>query len=339
VNGDALRHHSLIGFYVLRCDLKFNEQIAAAVIVLSPIRQNLHFALPTLHGYASSGFKVIRSNIRKYSDRDLYTSSIRNLTKNQPKPRFPLIQHFSIQKAGNDISECEDAWDYAEHREIFAIAISDGATESSFAKEWANEMVKTFVNLDQQSQICHDLTRWLSGSQDRWQSWLSQQALPWFAKRKAEQGAYATFLSLQVSSDLSWQAIAVGDSCLFVVRDNCLQQSFPLQNSHEFGNCPDLVGTISSLRKGNILKVIGNAKAGDRFYLATDAIACWIMKQIEANQNPWVKLMQLDSLDKFAVWVNELRDRHEIVNDDTTLLCLEINYSEIQRALVAQRNF
>jgi len=28
----------------------------------------------------------------------------------------------------------------------------------------------------------------------------------------------------------------------------------------------------------------------------------------------------------FANWVNELRDRHEIANDDTTLLCLEIRF-------------
>jgi hypothetical protein len=58
--------------------------------------------------------------------------------------------------------------------------------------------------------------------------------------------------------------------------------------------------------------------------LATDAIACWIFKQLEANQDPWVKLDEISSQDMFANWVNELRDRHEIANDDTTLLCLEI---------------
>ncbi|OIP79151.1 MAG: hypothetical protein AUK48_00210 [Oscillatoriales cyanobacterium CG2_30_44_21] len=308
------------------CDLKFNE-FAPTVIVLSPIGQNLHFAAPTYCGYANSGFKAIRSNIPKYGDRYLYISSAKKLTKSQPQPIFSLVQSFSLQKAGNDITECEDAWDYAEHDAMFVIAMSDGATESSFAKEWASEMVTTFVK--DQSAFSHE-TRWLSDLQTRWQSWLSEQKLPWFAKRKAQQGAYATFLSLQVRADLSWQAIAVGDSCLFVVRDRCLQQSFPVQHSNEFGNSPNLVGTSSNLRKGSILKVLGKARGGDRFYLATDAIACWIMKQLEANQNPWVKLEQLDVSDKFAAWINELRDRREIVNDDTTLLCLEINYPEIQ---------
>ncbi|PZU94728.1 MAG: hypothetical protein DCE90_14415 [Pseudanabaena sp.] len=311
------------------CDLKFNEQLATAIIVLSPIRQNLYFASPTLCGYANSGFKVIRPNIPKCRDRNLYISSAKKLTKSPDQPILSLFQSFLTQKAGNDLTECEDAWAYAEHDQMFVISISDGATESSFAKEWASEMVTTFVN-DQAA--FSDTTKWLSDLQARWQLWLSQQSLPWFAKRKAEQGAYATFLSLQVSKNLSWQAIAVGDSCLFVVRDNCLQQSFPLQSSNDFSNRPNLVGTNSNLGKGSILRVCGNAKAGDRFYLATDAIACWIMQQIEANQNPWVKLEKLDVSDKFAAWVNELRDRHAIVNDDTTLLCLEINYSEIKAA-------
>jgi hypothetical protein len=68
----------------------------------------------------------------------------------------------------------------------------------------------------------------------------------------------------------------------------------------------------------------GNAKLGDRFYLATDALACWIFKQIEANQDPWLKLEQIPSQDLFVNWVNKLRDCQQIVNDDTTLLCLEI---------------
>ena len=58
--------------------------------------------------------------------------------------------------------------------------------------------------------------------------------------------------------------------------------------------------------------------------MTTDAIACWIFKQLEANQDPWVKLGLISSQELFAEWVTELRDRREIANDDTTLLCLEI---------------
>jgi hypothetical protein len=131
-------------------------------------------------------------------------------------------------------------------------------------------------------------------------------------------------VSLEVFADLSWKSLAVGDSCLFVVRDRNLQKSFPLQNSHEFNNRPKLIGTNVKATNIHVSQMYGTAKLGDRFYLTTDAIACWIFKQLEANQDPWLKLDKISSDDLFANWVTELRDRHEIANDDTTLLCLKI---------------
>ena len=117
---------------------------------------------------------------------------------------------------------------------------------------------------------------------------------------------------------------------MFVVRDylttdHKLENSFPLQNSREFNHRPRLIGTHTDVANIQINQINGIAKLGDRFYLATDAIACWILKQLESNQNPWVKLGAISSQDEFSNWVNELRERHEIANDDTTLLCLEIH--------------
>ena len=280
--------------------------------------------LHTRYGYANFGFKSLsNSSDRKYSDRHLY--NLTAIAKPKVIPIFEVIQSFSVQKAGNEISECEDIWDYGKSDRLCSIALSDGATESSFSQEWAKELVTAFINHDQPKSF------WLVTAQQNWQQWLENQNLSWFAKRKVEQGAFATFLGLEILPDLSWKAIAVGDSCLFVVR-NCelritnyeLRKSFPLKQSEEFGNRPQLIGTYSNVAQICFSEINGVAKIGDRFYLATDAIACWIFKQLEANQDPWVKLDEISSQDMFANWVNELRDRHEIANDDTTLLCLEI---------------
>jgi hypothetical protein len=97
-----------------------------------------------------------------------------------------------------------------------------------------------------------------------------------------------------------------------------------LQNSQEFNYSPRLIGTNTKATNIRVLQIHGVANLGDRFYLATDAIACWIFKQIESNRDPWVKLDEISSQDMFANWVTELRDRHEIVNDDTTLICLKV---------------
>jgi hypothetical protein len=236
-----------------------------------------------------------------------------------------LIQSFSVQKAGNAFVECEDIWHYAERNPMVSIALSDGATESSFSREWARELVKAFVDRDlpwQEVYAC--AANWLLPLQTSWQQWLAHQDLSWFAKRKAGEGAFATFVSLEVFADLSWKSLAVGDSCLFVVRDRCLQTSFPLQKSHEFNNRPRLIGTNVKAANINMSQIQGDAKHGDRFYLATDAIACWIFKQLEVNQNPWVKLDELTSQELFAEWVTASREQYAIANDDTTLLCLEI---------------
>ncbi len=275
------------------------------------------FGLRTQYEYANFGFKAIaHSSNRKYGDRLLYDVKYDPISKPKSSLSFDLIQSFVVQKAGNAIAECEDIWQKVERDHKIAIALSDGATESSFAREWAKELVNTFVNRDGED--------WLSPLQVTWQQWLKNQNLSWFAKRKAEKGAYATFLSLEIRTDLSWQALAVGDSCLFVVRDRHFQTSFPLQNSYEFNNRPKLIGTHAKAQNINFFKINGKAQIGDRFYLTTDAIACWILQQIESFQNPWLKLDQISSQELFANWINELRDQHAIANDDTTLLCLEI---------------
>ncbi len=311
---------------MLRCDLEIDIILN---IVSSLFRGNPLTSWHSSHGYANFGFKAIAANGQsyKYGDRNLYTVIPKSKLQNLEPPlgyRFDLIQIFSIQKAGNAIAECEDIWHYAQGNQQISIALSDGATESSFAKEWAKALVTAFVNRDQACIPEQNLQSWLQPVQQTWQQWLVQQNLTWFAKRKAGAGAFATFLGLEILPDLSWQALATGDSCLFIVRNQQAHLYFPIQNSHEFNHRPKLIGTYTEVANIRMDQVNGVAELGDRFYLTTDAIACWIFKQIEASQDPWVKLGGINSQDEFSQWVNELRDRHEIANDDTTLLCLEI---------------
>jgi hypothetical protein len=66
---------------------------------------------------------------------------------------------------------------------------------------------------------------------------------------------------------------------------------------------------------------------GDSFYLATDALAAWFLRAIEAEGRPWEPLRDLDTLDAeldFAEWVDEQRDLGEMHNDDTTLVRIDM---------------
>jgi hypothetical protein len=283
-----------------------------------------------LSGDHGCGFRAIASGLDRhqayYGDRHLYQApplphSLTGLPQQTIQP--VLIKNWSIQKAGNQLAECEDAWDYTDH--YGGIAIADGATESSFAREWAQLLVKRFV---QDLPNSEEVMTWLQALQADWLQWLTAQDLAWFAKRKAAAGAFATFLGLRFEEpqdqEIGWRAIAVGDTCLFMVRDRQLNLAFPKTSSLSFNNTPALLGTHRLTDPAYFLKVQGKAQVGDRFYLATDAISCWLWQQLEDQQDPWVHLEQMHSQAQFADWVEGLRDRGAIVNDDTTLLCIEM---------------
>src|SRR5688572_24662605 len=112
--------------------------------------------------------------------------------------------------------ECEDAGAMAPEAGRFAVA--DGAAESAHAGLWACLLANAFVQ----------------GADDG--------PGPWFLEGRDERGAFATFLGLKIDGG-HWHALAVGDACLFVVRDGRHHLSFPIEHSSQFGNTPLLIGS------------------------------------------------------------------------------------------------
>ena len=78
------------------------------------------------------------------------------------------VRAFWLPKKGNSIEEYEDAFDYSitDHR----FAIADGATESSFAGEWARSLVHGVVaSLPSQSlPSAEELLKFLKPLQQAW---------------------------------------------------------------------------------------------------------------------------------------------------------------------------
>ncbi len=234
----------------------------------------------------------------------------------------------SLSKRGNEPDECED--DYAIDLARGRFAIADGASESSFAKEWARLLVEhNAVTPVRWERRWRD---WLPPLQQLWLQQVKSRPLPWYAEWKAEQGAFSTFLSLLVDTtrtEQRWWSSAVGDSCLFHVRDDQLLTSFPIERSEEFGSNPNLIGSrapVLALPPGHEHWRIGKCQSRDRFFLATDALSEWILRQCESQSRPWQTLFaQLaESTDSFSAWIEDLRDRRQIRNDDITLVIIEI---------------
>src|SRR3989441_3510556 len=77
---------------------------------------------------------------------------------------------------------------------------------------------------------------------------LAGRPLPWFASEKAEQGAFAAFLGVEIDAHKNrWTALAVGDCCLMQVDDvgkgMRAVETFPLQRSSQFTMSPDRKST------------------------------------------------------------------------------------------------
>src|SRR5262249_6783433 len=145
-------------------------------------------------------------------------------------------------------------------------AIADGATESSFAALWARLLVAEFAAAPHPDLA--PWAAWLPGLQQRWAEQVGNHALPWYAEAKIQQGAFATFLGLVVRA-LRWQAVAVGDSCLFQTRGEELRYSFPVFCAADFDTSPWLVGSRgadAATVERRSRRAEGDWQAGDRLW-------------------------------------------------------------------------
>ena len=236
------------------------------------------------------------------------------------------LKVFSCPKLGNSLEEYEDAW---AHRQIrtpvgIRVAVADGATESSFAKLWAVLLAESYVR---STVIGAEFFARLKPARHLWQRRLADRPLPWFASEKAEQGAFAAFLGVQIDAHKNrWTALAIGDCCLMHVDDVGQRMrvvgTFPLQKSSQFTMSPYLIDSRSDDESLNerIQVSKGSLRDGDMLLLATDAMAAWLLKQHEAGRPLWKWLYRkLSTPARFDAMVTYGR-KHGMRNDDCTLV-------------------
>ena len=236
------------------------------------------------------------------------------------------IKTFCCPKLGNSPEEYEDAWAQRHTRTPAGIrvAVADGATESSFAKLWAVLLAESYVRSELAGE---EFFARLKPARRLWQRRLAGRPLPWFASEKAEQGAFAAFLGVQIDAHKNrWTALAVGDCCLMQVdgvgEGMRVVETFPLQKSSQFTMSPYLIGSRANGESVNERIQIseGSLRNGDMLLLATDAVAAWLLKRHEEGRPLWKWLYRkLRTPESFAAMVAYGR-QHGLRNDDFTLV-------------------
>lgn len=263
-----------------------------------------------------------------------------------------IIRPFRLQKAGNTFEECEDqsfhvflksgqdAYELSD-RSLSVVGVADGATEGILSGKWAEILIKTVCRSKNSSPDIRSLVEKASKAWDSWmKNYLTEREkhnkpIKWYEEPGLKAGSFSTLLRLVLSDSGrseggDWHAIAVGDSCLFHIREGELIRSFPIENSSSFNNSPSLVSSNPSRNKDliELSKMLsGEWRSHDSFYLITDALACWFLKENEARNSPWASYPFIKNSNKinFESWIDHLRRSDKIKNDDVTLIHIEVD--------------
>ncbi len=177
-----------------------------------------------------------------------------------------------IPKAGHRPEEYEDAAaGPVEVTGLTRFAVADGATESARAGAWARALAEAACRAPLPEAIGQARQAFGEASG-------RGASLPWYAEEKAAEGAHATVLALALHPNGRWSAEAIGDCVLFHLRDGALVLAWPLDDPDAFGNRPALVPSRPDVPAPEPETTTGAWQPGDRFLLATDALAAHLLR-------------------------------------------------------------
>ncbi len=218
-----------------------------------------------------------------------------------------------VAKAGRDPGENDDRAAAGVRR----FAVADGAFTSARAEVWAEILVRAFVgeHLDPFEPAV------LAQLRAQWQHEVEQPNLPWYAVAKLQLGGAATFVGLELDDDgWRYRCCAIGDACLLHLREGQLLVAGPLERCEQFGRDPALITTrgADESHRAAVWRVSGDYHPGDRFVLASDALAKYLLRH---HHNGSAVDLSAVLGDSFTDWVIAARAGDGLDNDDTTI-CL-----------------
>lgn len=246
------------------------------------------------------------------------------------------IRCFSIPKIGELERNIQDRFENSPDGSL--VALADGASASLYPQKWAEILVKSFCQSVVENpieSIQRSYEEWLQPSQEKWrQYYLTKLQSPnrkwWQGGSEIKNRGSATFLGLQLQNlkhfaKSQWQAVAVGDTCLFKLEQetgNLL--TFPLTAAQEFKGTTFCFESLPEYSSFPPQFTAGWYEHGDIFLLATDALSQWLLADYEAQREDWKKMFQLQQQYDFECFINQLRQQKLIKNDDTTLVLITV---------------
>lgn len=243
-----------------------------------------------------------------------------------------IVRVLTEPKDGWPAEDCQDAYAISRTRHRFCIA--DGMTDSAFSREWAHLLSAGMITLP--SWRRSEILTWVTNVSMQWREALPAN-LPWYLSRKvSKRGSFATLAAIDLTpQERAWtnsgrerrlyRAFAIGDSCIFHVRNDRLVSVFPPLSPTEFQHRPVALGTDSQVANESAIAqriiVHGSWRPGDRFLLMTDALAAYTLATLQQGAiGMRAALPFRRDARAFSQWVSAARLRGTLKDDDTTLL-------------------
>jgi len=241
------------------------------------------------------------------------------------------VRRFCIQKEGLNEAECEDKNALtSKNNKILRIAIADGATESLFSDIWADILVNAYTDKGADIFKSSELELLNKNFSDVTSNHILQmpETRQWYMYEKLERGTHATLAGAEFSSSDKMAILTIGDSCVFWSDGNTEQiNMLPEITAEEFGISPN---SICHLPKSwqtldrNILRKEIKLEENLQMVLCTDALACWLVTDLETISFNWKKLFEISDHSLFANFIETLRKQNNIRNDDVTLVLINV---------------
>lgn len=226
----------------------------------------------------------------------------------------------SAPKDGNEPGEYEDSWRVREPAadKPLRVAMAGGAPASFLAGQWARTLTAALEEAGPEvTADAAEFARTVAAAARQWPG-------------ESDRGAYATLLVADVAADGAWHAAAVGDTCLFHVRESRLIQAFPVTEAGRPGDAPPVVGsrdTVPEEIEPMAALACGAAAPGDRLYACTGALAGWFLGECERGGRPWEVLDDIGE-PFFETWLEEVREKGHLRDADVALVTVAFPVAE-----------
>ena len=241
------------------------------------------------------------------------------------------LRQLLLPKLDQEASECEDA--IAVDIQAARFAVADGATEAFDARNWAERLAQHWVQRKSTLTV-EEFREWVAAEgRELHDSW-NGLTLSWYSEEKARKGSFAALVGVELdfkSESPTWQAIALGDTCLLHCRQTTLVKSLPLCRSECFNSAPVLVASDSSLHESSMQSVVtdsGTCQNGDVLLLMSDAAASWCLQRFENADLDVDQFLSAKPDEQLREFFDAERMAGRIRNDDLAIVRIEIERSK-----------